>query len=544
MLLQIGVVVLVVGTAAGLAFADARSDAEDVAAQRTRGLALVLADAPEVRQALDDEDPTARLQPYAERVRVDAGVDFVVVMSPERTRYSHPNVEQIGGQYIGTVAPALAGETFTETFTGTLGPSVRTVTPVWSDEDGSGEVLGLVSVGITIEAVGADLRRNLPGLLLAAAGVLALALIGAALVTRRLHRLTYGLGAEELGRMYGYYDAVLHSVREGLLLVDADHRVQLVNDEARRLLALDDASSDPVGRKVEDLGLPGDLAGAMVADRQVTDELYVARDRVLAVNVAAVAAESGRAGRVVTVRDRTDLQELTGELDTARGLAEALRSQAHEAANRLHAVVSLVELGRTDEAVDFAVEELQAAQSLTDQVIAAVDEPVVAALLLGKSAVAAERGLELVVEPGTELDAGTLHRLGLPARDLVTVLGNLLDNAIDAASAVAVGASRNGRGQVRVLLTADEGRLQLRVADTGPGLDSEAARHAFERGWSTKPAESGRPHGRGLGLALVGQVVHRHGGTVEVYSGDDGGAVFEVRVPVPEGVSDKRGEGR
>ena len=196
MLLQIGVVVLVVGTAAGLAFADARSDAEDVAAQRTRGLALVLADAPEVRQALDDEDPTARLQPYAERVRVDAGVDFVVVMSPERTRYSHPNVEQIGGQYIGTVAPALAGETFTETFTGTLGPSVRTVTPVWSDEDGSGEVLGLVSVGITIEAVGADLRRNLPGLLLAAAGVLALALIGAALVTRRLHRLTYGLGAE------------------------------------------------------------------------------------------------------------------------------------------------------------------------------------------------------------------------------------------------------------------------------------------------------------------------------------------------------------
>jgi sensor histidine kinase regulating citrate/malate metabolism len=220
-------------------------------------------------------------------------------------------------------------------------------------------------------------------------------------------------------------------------------------------------------------------------------------------------------GTVVTLRDHTDLQALTGELDSVRGFAESLRSQAHEAANRLHTVVSLVELGRNAEAVEFATAELALAQRLTDRVVDAVSEPVLAALLLGKAAEANERGAELVITEETEIDDAVLGGTLAP-RDVVTILGNLIDNALDAAL--------EGGGTPKVFVTAraEDGELLLRVEDTGTGLAAGEA--AFDRGWSTKA------DGRGLGLALVRQAVHRGDGTVEVGRGDHG-AVFTVRLP-------------
>jgi sensor histidine kinase regulating citrate/malate metabolism len=443
-------------------------------------------------------------------------VDFVVVMRPDRTRLTHPVPERIGEKFIGTVEPALAGRTFTETYTGTLGPSVRAVTPVVD----RGDVVALVSAGITLRAVGEELGRQLPVLALVALGVLALAMAGTALVSRRLARVTHGMGPEELGRMYTYYDSVLHSVREGLLLLDAGACVQLANDEARVLLGL---PGDAVGTPVDRVGLPPGLAEALASGRELRDEIHLASERVLVVSSSPATTDGRTLGRVVTLRDHTDLVSLGGELDTARGLAESLRSQAHEAANRLHTVVSLIELGRADEASRFATAELAAAQELTDRVTASVEEPVVAALLLGKAAVASERGVDLELDPGSTLDADVLADTGITGRDLVTVIGNLVDNAIDAA------ASAPPPRRVEVLVRAGDGELRLRVADTGPGLDPGDTQRAFRRGWSTK-GDGGRLHGRGLGLALVGQAVNRLGGTVDV--GRDVGAVFTVRIPV------------
>jgi sensor histidine kinase regulating citrate/malate metabolism len=239
----------------------------------------------------------------------------------------------------------------------------------------------------------------------------------------------------------------------------------------------------------------------------VHDEIHLTDDRVLVVNKSLIAAH----GSVITLRDHTDLQALTGELDSVKGFAESLRSQAHEAANRLHTVVSLIELDRTTEAVRFATEELEIAQRLTDRVVDAVNEPVLAALLLGKMAEASQRGVELVITPDTQLDE---LGAGLRARDLVTILGNLIDNAMDAAA--------DGTGPPKVFVTAKAtpAGLLLRVADTGSGLESEAA---FTRGWSTKNGS------RGLGLALVGQTVRRYGGSIEI--GREVGAVFTVRLP-------------
>ncbi|MEV4469596.1 sensor histidine kinase [Nonomuraea sp. NPDC049504] len=483
LVLQLLVVTVTAAGGATLALVQAHRLLTDEAGSTAKAVAMSVAASPDVLAALDERDPTARLQPYAERVRTATGVDFITIMRPDGTRYTHPNPAEIGGRFLGHIEPALRGETFTETYTGTLGPSKRAVTPVTA----GGRVRALVSAGITIDRIDARLRDQLAwgGLIVALA--LGLGAAGTWLVTARLRRQTHGLGPVELGRIHEHHDAVLHAVREGLLLVGRDGTLTLCNDAARQLLGL---PADAEGRHVAELG----LAELLTDDEE---RVHLAGDRVLAVNSAA-----SRLGTVVTVRDHTELQALTGQLDAERGFADSLRSAAHEAANRLHTVITLVELGRTEQAVALGTAELRAAQELTDRVVGAVREPVLAALLLGKSAEAAERGAELVISADSELDD-----LGLDPRDLVTIVGNLIDNAVDAAS------------RVEVHLSGDERGVLIRVADDGPGLTGRAA---FEKGWTTKG------DGHGLGLALVGQAVRRLGGTIDV-----AGSVFTVRLPAP-----------
>lgn len=507
--LQVLTVVLVVGSAVALAYFDAREDQLDDARVRTIEVAEAVADSPAVLSALRADDPSRRLQPYAEQVRVDTGTDFVVVMGLDRTRYSHPVEARIGEAFIGDLGGAPDGRVFTQEYEGTLGPSMRAVVPVLDGE----RVVALVSVGITLERIGRQLRGSLLPIVLAALAVLSLGAGGSWLISRRLRRQTHGMGSAEIARMYEYYDSVLHAVREGLLLLDEEGRVRLVNDEATRLLGLD---RDPVGRPVETLALPDALVGSLASASTAPDELHLVGDRVLVVNQAAAEWEGRQVGSVVTFRDHTELRAVSGELDTVRGLAESLRAQNHEAANRLHTVVSLIELDRVRDAVQFATEELESAQLLTDRVVGSVDEPIMAALLLGKSAQAAERGIDLQIDSASLVD-------GLPVegRDVVTLLGNLLDNALDAVSEAAP-----GERLVLVQVVADELSMHLRVDDSGPGVRPVDVQRVFERGWSTK---GGRDDpGRGIGLALVGQVVRRYGGRVEVTSSDLGGARFEV----------------
>jgi two-component system CitB family sensor kinase len=513
LVLQVLVVLCLVLGAVALATYDARNDARRDATERAVAVARAVADSPTVVDGLAGPNPSAVLQPYAERVRRDTHVDFVVVMRPDRTRLTHPDPANIGRPFVGDLGDAPAGGVFTQEYTGTLGPSVRSVVPVTA----GGEVVALVSVGIKVSAIDRGLRRDVGLVLLSAFGVLAVGTAGTWLVGRRLRRQTHGLGEREITRMYEYYSAVLHAVREGLLLVDHEGRVQLVNDEARRLL---DLPADVTGRPVRELGLAPALVEAALAGSASPDDLYLAGDRILVVSTAPATWAGREVGAVVTLRDHTELRSVTGELDVVRGLTESLRSQNHESANRLHTVVSLIEMGRTEEAVDFATEELQVAQLLTDRVVGAVGgDPVVAALLLGKTAEAAERGIELSV-------AGELDDSGpLPARDLVTVLGNLVDNALDA---VADAADR----RVVVDLAVDGPVVRITVGDSGPGIGADDVTRVLERGWSTKAA----PEGRGLGLALVGQVARRHGGSVEIGTSALGGAAFTVtlvREPVP-----------
>ncbi|MFH8710900.1 sensor histidine kinase [Streptomyces zaomyceticus] len=511
--MQVVLVAVVVAGCAVFAYVTDLAQAEETARRQATSTAAAVADSPSVVAAARSTDPTATLQPYAESLRRHADVAFVVIMAPDGTRWTHPEPEQIGRTYLGHIEQAAAGRTYSETHLGVLGPSVRTVAPVF---DG-GRVVALVSAGITIDRISEQVREQVTALLGMAGAALALGGAGTYVVNARLRRHTHGMNATQLSRMHDYHEAALHAVREGLVMLDGRRRIALINDGARELLGLDEGV---VGRPAAELGLPATLTGALLSSEPRVDETHLTADRVLVVNTRPVVGGERR-GTVATLRDRTELQALSGELDSERGFTEALRSQAHEAANRLHTVVSLIELGRVTEAVEFATAELELAQALTDRVVDAVGEPVLAALLLGKAAQANERGVELVLTEDSRIDDGLVPAT-LPSRDLVTILGNLVDNAVEAVS---------GTPQARVTVTVaartGDGELLLRVGDSGPGVRPADRDVVLGRGWTT------RGPGRGLGLALVGQAVSRASGTLDLADAEEGGAEFTVRLPLP-----------
>ncbi|NIK54473.1 sensor histidine kinase [Kribbella shirazensis] len=358
-------------------------------------------------------------------------------------------------------------------------------------------------------------RLDLRSMLGIASLMLGVAIAGNALVTWRVRRATRGVGTQSLARMLDFYEGVLHAAREGLILLDLDGRVQLANDEALTLLGLREVVP---GTPSAELHLGAPLAELLATGRRAYDELYLGAQGVVVVNQQ----PSGR-GRIVTLRDHTQLQRLLGELDAVRSLAESLQAQNHEASNRLHTVVSLIEIGKPERAREFAVSELQFAQAMTDRVVGTVGDPVLASLLLAKLSQAQERGVVLTLDLGREA-----LNTRLPAQDVVTVVGNLLDNAIEAAR----GGPAPRKVEFRAATTADA--IDLIVTNTGAELGSVELAHMFERGWTTKDEP-----GHGLGLVLVRSTVERWQGSLMVDPDSELADVpaLTVRVRLPRAVS-------
>ena len=525
-----------VGTAS---FVDARDRGYTETADRMLAVATTIADSPLVVTAAKSSDPTAALQAYALAVSEHAGLDFITIMSPAGIRWTHPDPAEIGRQYIGETGPAAAGSPLTEVVSGTLGPSVRAVVPIL---DPDGQVVGMVAAGVKTSNLQIALNARLPAILALALALLLAGSVATWLLGRYLRRVTLGWGPEELAQLFVYNDSVLHSVREGLVLVDRKGDLVLYNDQAAELLGIPPRpttrAAGTAAPAIDDLDLPASLADLLRSGRTAQDEIHLTETRVLVVSQEPAVPTPGRArtraepmGTVATLRDHTDLESLGTELASMRTLSDALRAQTHEHANRLHTIVSLMELGRAAEALEFATEDMAVSQQLTDEMISSVDEPVIGALLVGKFAQAGELGVQLRVDA-----AGTLADSGLSVQDLVTVLGNLVDNALEAA--VGGEAPRQVDVAIRTTLDTAPPAVVIEVADSGRGVDPDEIGDVFRLGYSTK--EPGR-YGRGLGLALVRQAVTRLGGTLTVSRRT--GAVFTVTIPIlapvagPEGTT-------
>ena len=510
LLLSLTIVILTLGTAVVVSVLQARQQLDRESGRQSLAIARTVAQIPEVRAAFDAENPAAIIQPIAERIRLRTGAAFVVVANADAIRYSHPDPAEIGQPLSTDPSVALSGKEYVGVQTGTLGRSVRGKVPV---RDDSGNVIGLVSVGILESDVSEQLRDDLPVLLIPPAIGLALGVLGSFLLVRRIKRQTFGLEPNEIAALLEQREAFLHGIREGTVATDATGVITLVNDEAKRLLALDAAD---VGRRLADVVPAGHVRDVVSGDADGADQVVLVNDRVLVVNRTPVSVRGRHVGAVLTLRDRTELEGLLRELHDVRSLADALRAQGHEFSNRLHVIAGLLELGRHDDAMAFITKSAHVHQELIGSIVDHVGEPTLAALLLGKAAVASERGIELRVSEDTRL----LERYG-DARDLVTVVGNLVDNALDAVAAA-------GGGWIEVTIRDDAAGVLARVRDSGPGIDPGVMDEIFRDGFTTKVATgAGR---RGLGLALVSQTVRRRAGGYVTVS-NESGAVFTAFLP-------------
>ncbi|MFF2406906.1 ATP-binding protein [Streptomyces sp. NPDC058092] len=509
LLMQLAIATGVTVLATGLFLAPLSAQLDDQAMRRALAIAQSTAAQPQIAEALLATAPvsTGPVQSAAERIRRATGAEYVVVMDRRGVRWSHTETDQIGKVVSTDPSDALAGRNVMEIDSGTLGRSARGKVPL---RDEANRIVGAVSVGIAYDSVRARLLAAIPGLLAYAGGALAVGALAAYLISRRLQRQTHDLAFSDISALLAEREAMLHSIREGVVALDVHGRIRLMNDEAQRLLGL---GPETAGRPLDTVlgeGRTADvLAGRVLGD----DLLTVQGTRVLLAN--RMPTDDG--GAVATLRDRTELEHLGRELDSTRGLIDALRAQDHEHANRLHTLLGLLELDMHEDAMEYVAEVVGVHRATAEQVTEKVRDPLLAALLVGKATVAAERGVALRMAPGTLLP----DRLVDP-RGLVTVVGNLVDNALDAAAGT-------DDARTEVGLHAEGRTVVLRVRDSGPGVPASQRALIFTEGWSTKELPA---HGRrGLGLALVRRLAERQGGSVTVDGAADGGAEFTVVLP-------------
>lgn len=505
LLMQVAIATGVTALATGLFLAPLSHQLDDQSMRRALAIAQTVAAQPQVAADLVSSRPTpgGPVQAEAERVRRATGASYIVVMDTRGIRWSHTDTDRIGEHVSTDPSVPLGGREIMQIDSGTLGRSARGKVPLL---DSRGRIVGAVSVGIAYHGVHDRLLGAVPGLLKYAGAALAVGVLAALWGSRRFRRAARGLRFADLSSLLGEREAMLHGIREGVVALDRLGRVRLVNDEAQRLLGLGD---DAAGRSLDDLLPPGRTTDVLAGRAEGADLLTVSGGRVLVAN--RMPTEDG--GAVVTLRDRTELELLGRELDSTHGLLDALRAQDHEHANRLHTLLGLLELGLHEQAVCYVAEVCETQRASAEEVAERVRDPLLSALLVGKSAIAAERGAALRISSATRLPDQVVD-----PRDLVTVLGNLIDNALDAASS-----------RVEVELRAERTTAVLRVGDDGPGVPPELRDRIFTEGWTTKQSPSHR--GRGLGLALVRRLAERYGGTARVGARAGGGAVFTVVLP-------------
>jgi two-component system CitB family sensor kinase len=507
--LQVVIICVVLVGVAAVSVAQAMQRGEQFEGRRATAVAETLANARATRAAMDHGE-VEYIRVAAENMRSASGSESIVVATADRTVVATADPAQLNTRYDIGESTVLAGRSWVgdTDLDGTR--AAVAMAPVLASR--GADVLGFVAVVRPYPGVLDALADAAPNLLTYLGLGSVIGIVGSLLVARRVKRQTLGLEPVEIAGLVEHRDAMLHGIREGILGLDLRGRVTLVNDEAIRLLRI---PGDAEGRTLADLGVGEEMRDALLSGDVERDRAVATAGRVLVVNRLPIASHGRRIGSVTTLRDRTELLELRRELDLTRHVTDTLRAQAHEFSNRLHTIAGLIELGEAEEAVRFVHRISSSRSELTEAVMTAVHDPSVAALLIAKASQAAEVGVELRIAPDSELPVLDDDLSG----DVATVVGNLVDNAMDAAAAAP-------ERWVEVALGLVDGDVDVVVRDSGPGVPPGMEREVFRRGMSTKDASAGE---RGIGLSLVHLVCTRRGG--EVAATSDGGSTFTARLP-------------
>jgi two-component system, CitB family, sensor kinase len=525
--LQLVIISVVLVGVAGVSVALSNARFQETEGRRALAVAEVVASTATVRGPLETLDvsaldeasrgsaPTSGLgliRAAAESFRTVSTSSFIIVADENRTVVASTDGTQIGTKLDLGPSVVLQGRAWVGVDESEGRTSVAHV-PVLSAQAGEvGKLIGIVSVGKRYPTVLENLSAAAPELLTYLGIASALGVVGSLLLARRVKRQTLGLEPKEIAGLFEHREAMLHGIREGVIALDMQNRVTMVNDGATKLLRL---PPDAVGQTLDGLSLDQRLKDVLTGRAKGPDRVVPLDGRVLILNRMPIASRGRPIGSVTTLRDRTELVTLQRELDVTKHVTDTLRAQAHEFSNTMHTISGLVELGEYKEVARYVHRVAADHTELTETITSRIEDPAVAALLVAQGSRAAEQGIDLRISPETRLRALDEN----VSTDVVTIVGNLVDNALDALAAP--------DGWVEVEIRDDESGLLVRVRDSGPGVAAEVADEVFRQGYTTK---QGGPGGqRGIGLALIRLICQRHGGDVTVHNED--GAVFTARLP-------------
>ncbi|WP_405910774.1 MULTISPECIES: ATP-binding protein [unclassified Streptomyces] len=527
LVLQLAIVVMVLFAVAAVSLAQSKATFDRVEGRRVTALAEEMAGNPLLRTQLVRPAPAETLAPLLQTRLTGSDVTSVTVADARGEIVAATNPTLVGTRLpVEGASVAQARGWSGELLVDERRELVAQVPVLGADAGRIGEHLGTVMIGRASPTVWQRLS-GASSYLLAYLGIASvLGVAGSWLLARRIKRQTFGLEPREIAGLAEHREAMLFGIAEGVIALDPQLRLTLVNEVGRKLL---DLPEDCVGMSLAGLGIEGRLYDVLAGTggehgtelgTERRDEVVVRRGRVLVMNRMDVTKDGRRLGSVTTLRDRTELAQLERELGSFRSSTDLLRAQAHEFSNQLHTISGLIQIGEHDEVVRYVRALRRHRDSLDLTLSSRVRDRAVAALLMAKSALAAERRVGLRISELTALD-----RLEpADSADVATVVGNLVDNALDAATA----GDLDNDAWVEVELRQDASSVEIVVRDSGPGVAPELAQEVFSHGFTTKAARGGD---RGIGLALTRLVCKRRGGEVSV-ANTHAGAMFTARMSV------------
>ncbi|MEV6321965.1 sensor histidine kinase [Nocardia sp. NPDC051787] len=506
--LQLLIVLVLLAAVAAVVVAQASETFRTTESRRMLGIAEDVAANPSLRALLADPKQHLRLAPFATSAQVASGADVVVIARADGKVLTSQYPGEIGEPLRLADSPVRDGRAWV----GEMDGAVVAHVPVIAQD--THRVVGFVAARKQHPAVWQILTDSFPGLLGLLGIASALGIVGSLSVAWWVKRQTFGLEPAEISGLVEHREAMLHGIHEGVVGLDQQQRITLVNDQARVLLSL---PGTVVGQNLHDLGLNERVLDVLTGKVAGTDLIGLRRGRVLVMNRTPIRRRQRTLGAVVTLRDRTELVRLQDQLTEHRNATGTLRAQAHEFRNRLHTIAGLIELSEYDEVRRYVDRVSARSDQWQAEVTGRIGDPAVAALLIAKASLAAEQGVGLRMSTTSELREVDESL----SADLVTVLGNLVDNALDALRGPSA-------GWIEVDLRQSDTEVHVVVRDSGPGVAPELAREVFRNGFTTKAAEQGGQ--RGLGLAITRQACVRRGGSVSVHNAE--GAVFTASLPI------------
>ena len=478
-------------------------------------VATSIASSDEVVKALKNPSDLVAINREIENLRQLTDADFIVIGDKNAHRIAHPDHNKLGKRMVGGDSQAaLQGERYISVAQGSLGESIRGKVPVYDEQQ---NIIGLVSVGFLVQSVEPLIRARIVEIMIWGLLLVALSIIAAIFIGQRVRNAIFGLQPDEIARLFSEQDAILNTMRSGVIALDPDGRVRKLTQRACEILDKPNACIKQ-SLTLKDL-LPEHAEFLLRNQRRkmVGFELFAA-DKRLVLSRFSLQVQGQADGILLTLRPADELEYMSQQLTKVQAFAELLRVQTHDYSNKLNLIGALIQMGKNEQAIELIGQESQGSQAQIHHLLERIQDPVLAGLLVGKYHKARELNVVLELNPDSLL--GAIERTEMLER-VVSILGNLIDNAIDAA----IRASQERAPYVRVTVDETSQTLLFDVEDSGFGLGSDHE-VIFTPQYSSK---SGAEHG--IGLYLVKTNLDSCGGSLEIGESDLKGARLSVYIP-------------